>query len=36
MFDDQENTNIEATVEYCLSHPRWSLSLQTHKLLGLP
>jgi len=36
MFDDQENNNLEATVEYCLSHPRWSLSLQTHKLLGLP
>jgi 7-carboxy-7-deazaguanine synthase len=36
MFDDQENNNLETTVEYCLSHPRWSLSLQTHKLLGLP
>jgi 7-carboxy-7-deazaguanine synthase len=36
MFDDQENNNLETTVKYCLSHPRWSLSLQTHKLLGLP
>ncbi|MDE0747220.1 MAG: 7-carboxy-7-deazaguanine synthase [Porticoccaceae bacterium] len=36
MFDDQKNNNLETTVEYCLSHPRWSLSLQTHKLLGLP
>ena len=21
---------------YCLAHPRWRLSLQTHKLLGIP
>jgi 7-carboxy-7-deazaguanine synthase len=27
--------NIEATIEYCLRHPRWRLSLQTHKLVGL-
>jgi 7-carboxy-7-deazaguanine synthase len=23
-------------VQYCLEHPRWRLSLQTHKLLGIP
>jgi organic radical activating enzyme len=23
-------------VEYCLSHPRWRLSLQTHKWIGIP
>jgi 7-carboxy-7-deazaguanine synthase (Cx14CxxC type) len=23
-------------VRYCLTHPRWRLSLQTHKLLGIP
>jgi 7-carboxy-7-deazaguanine synthase len=23
-------------VAYCLSHPKWRLSLQTHKLLGIP
>lgn len=28
--------NIRACVEYCLKHPRWRLSLQTHKLLGIP
>ena len=27
--------NTQAAVAYCLSHPRWRLSLQTHKLLGL-
>jgi 7-carboxy-7-deazaguanine synthase len=25
-----------ATVAYCLAHPRWRLSVQTHKYLGLP
>lgn len=24
-----------ATVQYCLTHPKWKLSLQTHKLLGI-
>jgi 7-carboxy-7-deazaguanine synthase len=23
-------------VAYCLAHPRWRLSLQTHKLIGIP
>lgn len=27
--------NTSAAIEYCLAHPRWRLSLQTHKLLGL-
>lgn len=27
--------NIQATVNYCLRHPQWRLSLQTHKYLGL-
>ena len=25
-----------AAVEYCLAHPRWRLSVQTHKYLGIP
>jgi 7-carboxy-7-deazaguanine synthase len=28
--------NTTAALQYCLSHPRWRLSLQTHKLLGIP
>jgi 7-carboxy-7-deazaguanine synthase (Cx14CxxC type) len=28
--------NTQAAIEYCLAHPRWRLSLQTHKLLGIP
>ena len=27
--------NTRLAVEYCLAHPQWRLSLQTHKLLGL-
>ncbi|MEH6579207.1 MAG: 7-carboxy-7-deazaguanine synthase [Amphritea sp.] len=27
--------NTRATVRYCLQHPQWKLSLQTHKLLGI-
>ncbi len=29
-------TTLAATVAYCLAHPRWRLSLQTHKLAGIP
>jgi len=28
--------NTAAAVQYCLTHPRWRLSLQTHKYLGIP
>jgi 7-carboxy-7-deazaguanine synthase (Cx14CxxC type) len=28
--------NTRAAVAYCLAHPRWRLSVQTHKYLGLP
>ena len=28
--------NTRAALAYCLAQPRWSLSLQTHKLLGIP
>ena len=28
--------NTQAAVAYCLSHPQWRLSVQTHKYLGLP
>lgn len=27
--------NIKKAVQYCLNHPQWKLSLQTHKLLGI-
>lgn len=28
--------NTQACVAYCLTHPVWRLSLQTHKILGIP
>jgi len=27
--------NTHAAVQYCLDHPQWSLSLQTHKFIGI-
>jgi organic radical activating enzyme len=31
--DTDENTRL--TLNYCLAHPQWKLSLQTHKILGI-
>jgi 7-carboxy-7-deazaguanine synthase len=28
--------NTQAAINYCLAHPQWKLSLQTHKLTGMP
>ncbi len=28
--------NVEAAIAFCRAHPRWRLSLQTHKLIGIP
>ena len=28
--------NTQAAVAYCLAHPKWRLSLQTHKVIGIP
>jgi 7-carboxy-7-deazaguanine synthase len=27
--------NTESAIDYCMRHPRWRLSIQTHKLVGL-
>ncbi len=32
--DLERNTRL--ALDYCLAHPKWRLSLQTHKLLGIP
>jgi 7-carboxy-7-deazaguanine synthase (Cx14CxxC type) len=34
--DRAQAQNIAAAAEYCMKHPKWRLSLQTHKLIGLP
>jgi 7-carboxy-7-deazaguanine synthase len=36
MDGPDRETNTAAALRYCLAHPRWRLSLQTHKLLGIP
>ena len=28
--------NTQRALRYCLANPQWRLSLQTHKLLGIP
>jgi 7-carboxy-7-deazaguanine synthase (Cx14CxxC type) len=36
-MDGLERTaNTELALRYCLAHPQWRLSLQTHKILGIP
>jgi 7-carboxy-7-deazaguanine synthase len=36
MDGPDQAANTAATVAYCLAHPQWRLSVQTHKYLGLP
>jgi 7-carboxy-7-deazaguanine synthase (Cx14CxxC type) len=36
MDGPDREANTQAALAYCLTHPRWRLSLQTHKLLGIP
>jgi 7-carboxy-7-deazaguanine synthase len=36
MDGPMREANTRAALAYCLAHPRWRLSLQTHKLLGIP
>lgn len=36
MDGPQRDHNTGLAVAYCLAHPEWRLSLQTHKLLGIP
>jgi 7-carboxy-7-deazaguanine synthase (Cx14CxxC type)/queuosine biosynthesis protein QueC len=32
----EREANTRAAIAYCLAHPRWRLSVQTHKYLGIP
>ncbi len=34
--DAQRDQHVKQAIVYCLAHPQWRLSLQTHKLLGIP
>lgn len=36
MDGHDKEINTRLTLEYCMAHPKWRLSLQTHKLLNIP
>ena len=36
MDGPDRETNTAAAVAYCKANPEWRLSLQTHKLIGIP
>ncbi|MGO9776965.1 MAG: 7-carboxy-7-deazaguanine synthase [Terracidiphilus sp.] len=36
MDGPDREANTALTLRYCLEHPQWRLSLQTHKILGIP
>lgn len=36
MDGPSQREEIAAAVDYCRRHPQWRLSLQTHKILGIP
>ncbi|OAV44589.1 7-carboxy-7-deazaguanine synthase [Lewinella sp. 4G2] len=33
--DERGHDHTPATVAYCMEHPQWRISLQTHKLMGI-
>ena len=35
MDDANRDANTQAAVAYCMAHPQWRLSLQTHKITGI-
>ncbi len=35
MDGPEREANTRAATDYCLAHPQWRLSLQTHKLIGI-
>ncbi|TXH14957.1 MAG: 7-carboxy-7-deazaguanine synthase [Hyphomicrobiaceae bacterium] len=36
MAGPAQTAHTNAAVRYCLAHPQWHLSVQTHKILGIP
>ena len=36
MDGPEREANTQLAVQFCMAHPKWRLSLQTHKLLGIP
>ena len=36
MWGERTAENMRAAARYCMEHPRWRLSVQTHKWIGIP
>lgn len=36
MDGPEREKNTRQAIDYCLAHPAWRLSVQTHKILGIP
>ena len=36
MDGPMREANTQTALQYCMAHPKWRLSLQTHKLIGIP
>jgi hypothetical protein len=35
MDGPRREANTRSAIDYCLAHPRWRLSLQSHKIVGI-
>ncbi|HEY9017451.1 7-carboxy-7-deazaguanine synthase [Thiomicrospira sp.] len=35
MDGDQQSVNLQSAIQFCLDHPEWKLSLQTHKIMNI-
>lgn len=35
-YGQEISANTSEAVDYCLNHPKWRLSIQTHKIIGMP
>lgn len=36
MDSPSRDENVQRAISYCLTNPKWRLSLQTHKIIGIP
>lgn len=36
LYNDELQQNTQLCIDYCQQHPQWRLSLQTHKMIGIP
>lgn len=34
-FDKNYQANLQECIQYCLSHPKWRLSIQSHRVIGI-